>query len=63
MNDQNNLRCAYCHAERPVSEMKQGKIIFRDRNPVTRKAFVNQKINSYCNDKPCHSHDQMAYEG
>jgi hypothetical protein len=63
LSEQTLIRCAYCRSERPVSEMKQGKIIFRDRHPVTRKAFVNQKFNSYCNDKPCHSHDQMAHEG
>jgi hypothetical protein len=56
-------KCAYCRAERPVVEMKQGKIIFQDYNYVTRKKFVNTKHNSYCADKPCHGHDQMAHEG
>lgn len=56
-------RCAHCGVEQPTTEMKQGKIIFRDRHPVTRKAFVNSKTNLYCSDKPCHAHDQMAHEG
>ncbi|UKS27178.1 hypothetical protein LOZ80_37960 [Paenibacillus sp. HWE-109] len=63
MSEQTKARCAYCHSERPVSEMKQGKIIFQDYNYVTRKKFVNSKFNAYCNDKPCHSNDQMAHEG
>ncbi|WP_271754939.1 hypothetical protein [Cohnella sp. JJ-181] len=57
------IRCAYCRAERPANEMKAGKISFRDRHLVTRKAFVNNKTNYYCADKPCHGHDQMAHEG
>lgn len=59
----NLIRCAYCGSERPTDEMKRGKIIFRDRHPLTRKAFVNSKTNSYCADKPCHGDDQMAHEG
>lgn len=55
-------QCAYCRSTRPQAEMKQGKIIFRDRRPGG-KAFVNQKSNWYCADKPCHGHDQMAHEG
>ena len=57
------LRCAYCRTERPQSEMKPEKIVFRDRHPITRKAFVNTKTNFYCADKSCHGHDQMAHEG
>ncbi len=57
------IRCAYCGAERPSIEMMLGKIIFRDRHPVSRKAFVNSKTNMYCADKPCRVHDQMAHEG
>lgn len=56
-------KCAYCGKERPVEEVAQGKIIFRDRNPYTRKAFVNSKANWYCIDKGCHGYDQMAHEG
>lgn len=63
MDEQELQRCAYCLDKRTASEMKSGKIIFRDRHPVTRKAFVNNKTNLYCNDKPCHSNDQMAHEG
>lgn len=55
-------RCAYCGAERPVTELKSGTIIFRNRRPG-RKAFVDSKTNLYCADKPCHGHDQMAHEG
>lgn len=56
-------KCAYCGSERPVSELKPGKIIYRDRHPRTGKAFVNNKTNFYCADKSCHGNDQMAYEG
>lgn len=65
MTEQNS-RCAYCHKERPVSEMKQGKIIFRNgRYNASGKyvKFVDQKLNNYCADKACHSNDQMAHEG
>lgn len=57
------IRCAYCGAERPQEEMIIGKIIFRDRNPITRKAFINKKTNWYCKDKGCYRYDQMAHEG
>jgi hypothetical protein len=57
------MKCAYCGQERPQEEMKQGEITFRDRNTYTGKAFVNNKINWYCKDKPCHGYDQMAHEG
>ncbi|UUZ80669.1 hypothetical protein LJK88_38425 [Paenibacillus sp. P26] len=56
-------RCAYCRAERLVTELKPGTIIFQDYNWTTRKKFVNRKTNLYCADKPCHTHDQMAHEG
>ncbi|WP_346880604.1 hypothetical protein [Clostridium sp. UBA3061] len=57
------VRCAYCGEEREVQEMHQGKIIFRDRDKCTGKAFVNQKINWYCKDKECYGYDQMSHEG
>ena len=56
------VKCAYCRAERPVEEMKQGTIIFRNRNS-NGKAFVDKKTNLYCADKPCAMHDQYAHEG
>ncbi len=57
------VRCAYCGKERDVQEMHQGKIIFRDSDKCTGKAFVNKKTNWYCKDKGCYGYDQMAYEG
>ena len=56
-------KCTYCGKERPVEEMKQGKITFRDRDQFTRKAFINSQTNWYCADKGCHGYDQMAHEG
>jgi hypothetical protein len=55
--------CAYCGAEQPIEEMKQGKITFIDRNHRTGKAFVNSKVKWYCKDKGCHGYDQMGHEG
>jgi len=57
------IKCAYCGTERPTEEMHQATIIFRDRAPVTRKAFVNKKKRWYCKDKGCAGYDQMAHEG
>lgn len=56
-------RCAYCSAERPIEEMKQGEIVFRDRDQYTGKVFINSKIKWYCKDKGCHGYDQMGHEG
>jgi len=61
--DMEKIKCAYCGQERPQEEMKQGEIMFRDRNRITGKAFVNSKTNWYCADKGCHGYDQMAHEG
>lgn len=58
-----NRKCHYCGKEKPESEMKQSKLTFRDRNPMTGKRFVNQKINWYCIDSPCATYDQYAHEG
>ncbi|MDB4865917.1 MAG: hypothetical protein JWR03_250 [Cohnella sp.] len=57
------VKCAYCGTKRPASELKPGKIFYRDRHPRTGKAFLNEKTNPYCADKPCHANDQMAHEG
>ena len=60
-------KCAYCQAERPLSELKEDTIIFQDARPVPGsrnfKKFVNQKKQLYCADKPCAHHDQCAHEG
>lgn len=57
------MKCTYCGKERPIEEMHQGTIYFRDRNRITGKAFVNKATNWYCKDKGCCSYDQMAHEG
>ncbi len=57
------IKCAYCGKEQPIQEMHQATIIFRDRDPITRKAFVNKKKQWYCKDKGCAGYDQMAHEG
>ena len=66
-NQSEMIRCAYCRTERPISEMKQGTIIARGRKWDAWKkknvACVVKETNWYCNDKPCHGHDQMAHEG
>ena len=56
------IRCAYCGKERPISEMKQGEIIFRTRNQ-NGKVCLGRKVNWYCADKGCYGYDQMAHEG
>ncbi len=57
------VKCAYCGAEGEKSEMVKAKLIFRDRNSFTGKAFVNSKVNWYCKNKGCAGYDQMAHEG
>lgn len=59
----NKIKCAYCGKERSAEEMLQATITFRDRNPITRKAFVNSKKQWYCKDSGCAGYDQMAHEG
>jgi hypothetical protein len=59
-------KCAYCGKERPIEEMKQGTITFRNSKYDSRgkrKQFVDKKTNWYCNDTSCHGNDQMAHEG
>lgn len=51
------VRCAYCNVERPIIEMKRGKIIFISSRRVC------ETTNWYCADKPCHIYDQMSHEG
>ncbi len=53
--------CGYCRKTRPKTEMKEAEIIYRGR--VNGKPATLKKKNSYCADKACAAHDQMAHEG
>lgn len=59
------VKCAYCGKERPVSEMKLGKVIFRNSRYIGGrwKQFVDEKVNWYCADDYCEGYNQMAHEG
>ena len=50
-------KCSYCEKERPVSEMKKSKLIYR------RNKQVQQDYRWYCSDSSCAGYDQMAHEG
>ncbi len=61
MENELTKQCAYCRENRPISELKLGRIIYLGfRNG--QKQVVEDK-NYYCKDKPCHSRDQMGHEG
>jgi hypothetical protein len=65
MNNEQTQTCAYCREVKPISNMIQGKIIFRNGHYIggIYKQFVDEKVNWYCKDKPCHGYDQMGHEG
>jgi hypothetical protein len=67
MDEIEQVKCAYCGALRPRSEMAPRTIVFEDIkfNPYNGKydKFVNEKTQLYCADKPCGLHDQYAHEG
>ena len=66
MNSNETKQCSYCRQVRPISEMMQGKIVFQNGKydyMGKYKRFVDEAVNWYCKDKPCHGYDQMAHEG
>ena len=62
MNDQTvpPQKCPQCG--NPIVNQVTRRIFDRDRDPVTRKAFVRQRDIQFCTDK-CGGHYQMAHEG
>lgn len=63
MGEKMKHKCAYCGKEKLEEEMILHEIVFRDINPITRKAFINTKKNWYCKGTGCAGYDQMAHEG
>lgn len=53
--------CARCRKEIEGTAISR-KIIFRDRHPVTRKAFCNSRYMLFCSET-CAAYEQMAMEG
>ena len=61
MKNELTKRCAYCGANRPISELSLRSIVYQGFCQG-RKQIIEEG-NYYCKDKPCHSRDQMGHEG
>jgi len=57
------LKCAYCGKERPLEELKEGKIICRERDTFSGKQKIVTKNKLFCKDAPCQGYYQMGEEG